>query len=380
MKKEKFCRTDLAVEWQKEPQKELPRGVTYQMKRRYGFSVHRLSVTDPEGAAAIGKGQGEYLTYELGRPWSLSDSDYENAVSLLSAGIAELAACLWAGENGGCEKGGSCPQKAVESVEKCRDFMKNPTKNGKAVEKSDEASNERFRQAPHGDSDGSSLGSSLGASCENLSKSSQKDGCEPPHGKEEGCVLVVGLGNRAMIADAVGPMTVDRITVTRHVESLDHALFEKLSHRSVAAFCPGVLGQTGMESADAVRAVVRTLRPRLLLVIDALAARSSRRLGATVQISTGGIAPGSGVGNDRPAFTRESMGVPVLALGVPMVVDSSTLVADALEQAGVEELPEALWPVLENGRSFFVSLKEADTAAESLAELLALAIDRAMAL
>jgi spore protease len=183
-----------------------------------------------------------------------------------------------------------------------------------------------------------------------------------------------------MTADAIGPMVVDRITVTRHVKRLDPALFHRLAHRSVAAFCPGVLGQTGMESADGVKAVAGTLRPRLLLVIDALAARSPDRLAATVQLSTGGIAPGSGVGNNRPAFTRDSMGLPVIAIGVPMVVDSSTLVSDALEKAGIFDLPPALLPVLENGRSFFVSLKEADAANEAMADLLSRAIDRAMSL
>ena len=194
----------------------------------------------------------------------------------------------------------------------------------------------------------------------------------------EGCVLIVGLGNRSMTADAVGPLTVERVMVTNHVRNLDPALFEKLNHRSVAAIAPGVLGQTGIESASAVRLLADWLRPRMIIVIDALAARSIRRLGTTVQISTGGIAPGSGVGNDRPAFTKESMGVPVLALGVPTVADSSTLVADALEKAGIEEIPPALLHILERGKSFFVSLKEVDAAVDVLSRILADAIDDAM--
>ncbi|MBQ8215081.1 MAG: GPR endopeptidase [Clostridia bacterium] len=193
-----------------------------------------------------------------------------------------------------------------------------------------------------------------------------------------GCVLVAGLGNRAMTADAVGPLTVERVMVTNHVKQLDPSLFKSLHHRAVAAVCPGVLGQTGIESALIVKQMVGALHPRLLLVVDALAARSSARLCSTVQLSTGGIAPGSGVGNDRPAFTKESMGVPVLALGVPTVVDSSTLVADALEQAGIGDPPPALRSVLEGGKSFFVSPKEVDGAVEVLAEILAKAIDGAM--
>ena len=163
-------------------------------------------------------------------------------------------------------------------------------------------------------------------------------------------VLVAGLGNRAMTADAIGPLTVERITVTNHVKILDPPLFQSLRHRAVAAVSPGVLGQTGIESALTVRQLVGALHPRLVIVVDALAARSTARLCKTVQLSTGGIAPGSGVGNDRPAFTRESLGAPVLAIGVPMVVDSSTLVADALNQAGIDDLPPALLSVLEGGK------------------------------
>ena len=199
-----------------------------------------------------------------------------------------------------------------------------------------------------------------------------------PEATKEECVLVVGLGNRAMTADAIGPLTVERITVTNHVKNLDPPLFESLRHRAVAAVSPGVLGQTGIESALTVKQLVGALHPRLVIVVDALAARSTARLCKTVQLSTGGIAPGSGVGNDRPAFTRESLGAPVLAIGVPMVVDSSTLVADALNQAGIDDLPPALLSVLEEGKSFFVSPKEVDGAVESLAEILARAIDGAM--
>ena len=200
-----------------------------------------------------------------------------------------------------------------------------------------------------------------------------------PEETKEDCVLVVGLGNRAMTADAIGPLTVERITVTNHVKSLDPPLFQSLRHRAVAAVSPGVLGQTGIESALTVRQLVGALHPRLVIVVDALAARSTARLCKTVQLSTGGIAPGSGVGNDRPAFTRESLGAPVLAIGVPMVVDSSTLVADALNQAGIDDLPPALLSVREGGKSFCVSPKEVDSAVESLAEILARAIDGAMA-
>ena len=293
MENGRYCRTDLAVEWQQKDKGAGLPGVCFHERREMDFRVYEMVIESQEGAAAVGRPEGLYLTFDLGRPWLLSDKRREEARTLLARHIRRLCRAQW---------------------------------------------------RSHG----------------------------------EDCLFVVGLGNREMTCDAIGPMTVERITVTRHVKRLDPALFERLSHRSVAAICPGVLGQTGLESAVTVKAVAETLEPGLILVVDALAAKSSDRLACTVQLSTGGIAPGSGVGNDRPAFTRESMGVPVLAIGVPMVVDSSTLVADALERAGIDELPKALLPVLENGRSFFVSLKEADAAAEAMASLLAEAIDEAM--
>ncbi|MBQ8399422.1 MAG: GPR endopeptidase [Clostridia bacterium] len=200
---------------------------------------------------------------------------------------------------------------------------------------------------------------------------------------EDMTVLVAGLGNRRMTADALGPMVVERITVTRHVKLLDPPLFERLSHRSVAALAPGVLGDTGMESAETIKALISTVHPDLILAVDALAAGSSERLATTVQLSTAGIAPGSGVGNDRPAFTKAQLGVPVLALGVPTVVDSSTLVEEVLQKAGLHEqltARPALSSLLDNGRSFFVSLKEADAAMEALSTVIANAIDSALSI
>ena len=195
-------------------------------------------------------------------------------------------------------------------------------------------------------------------------------------------VLVAGLGNRRMTADAVGPEAVSRITVTRHIQSLDPPLFASLHHLPVAALCPGVLGDTGIESADTLRAVVGALSPSALIAVDALAARSADRLASTIQLCDAGIAPGGGVGNDRPALDASSLGVPVFALGVPMVVDSSTLVADLLRSSGVSlpSLPQPLRNALENGKSFFVSLKEVDAALDSVCSIVASGIDEALAL
>lgn len=192
-------------------------------------------------------------------------------------------------------------------------------------------------------------------------------------------VLVVGLGNAHMTPDAIGPETVRRLTVTRHLKEHDPALFQALDCCEIAALSPGVLGQTGMESGELVKCAVELIRPDLVVAVDALAARSVERLSATVQIADGGIAPGAGIGNRRMALCRDTLGCPVMSLGIPTVVDSSTLVWDALEQAGMvgEGLPDALSAVLERGRSFIVSPKDCDEMVELSARLLARALDEA---
>ncbi len=195
-------------------------------------------------------------------------------------------------------------------------------------------------------------------------------------------VLVVGLGNADMTPDAIGPGTVRRLTVTRHLKAYDEALFAALGCCELAAFAPGVLGQTGLESGALVRAAAELATPDLLVAVDALAARSCERLASTVQLSDAGIAPGAGIGNHRMAIDRASMGCPVLGVGVPTVVDSSTLVWDALERAGMvgagdDPIPATLEEVLENGRSFIVSPKDSDRMVELTCVLLARALDHA---
>ena len=195
---------------------------------------------------------------------------------------------------------------------------------------------------------------------------------------EELSVLVVGLGNREITADAIGPAAVDELLITRHLREEEPAIFARMRCSAVSALAPGVLGQTGMEAAEVVAGAVRRSCPDAIVAIDALAARSCDRLACTVQLSDTGIAPGSGIGNDRCALTRESMGIPVIALGIPTVVDSSTLVYDALARAGMEEVDKRLRQILENGRRFYVSPKEADVITKRTATVIARAINRAL--
>ena len=190
-------------------------------------------------------------------------------------------------------------------------------------------------------------------------------------------VLVAGLGNAEITPDAVGPETVRRLSVTRHLRRFDTALFSTLGLCEIAALTPGVLGQTGLETVELVQGAARSAQPDLVIAVDALAARSTDRLAATVQLSDTGIHPGSGIGNARRALNRETVGVPVMAIGVPTVVDSATLAADLLARAGHTEPDEALRAELENGRSFFVAPKEIDLLVSAVGVLLAAALEKA---
>lgn len=153
--------------------------------------------------------------------------------------------------------------------------------------------------------------------------------------------LVVGLGNRAITPDAIGPKVADSTLVTRH---LVKQVPEHFGHfRPVSALSTGVLGTTGVESGEMVAAMVEKIRPACVVAVDALASRSLDRLCATVQLSNTGITPGSGIGNARTPLNQETLGVPVLAIGVPTVVDATTLALDLLEEAGRTDLdPETL--------------------------------------
>ena len=145
-------------------------------------------------------------------------------------------------------------------------------------------------------------------------------------------VLVVGLGNREVTPDALGPYVVDQLNVTRHiVQEYGRYAVGKGGSRIVSAIVPGVMAQTEMESAEIIRGIVNETTPDLIMVIDALAARSTKRLNRTIQISDAGIYPGAGVGNHRSEITKDTMGIPVIAIGVPTVVDAATIVNDAME-------------------------------------------------
>lgn len=191
---------------------------------------------------------------------------------------------------------------------------------------------------------------------------------------KEGDVLVVGLGNRSITPDAVGPQAADRTLVTRHLVAMSPEHFG--SFRPVAALAAGVLGTTGVESGEIVKAVEEKIGAKAVIAIDALAARRVERLCATVQVCDTGIAPGSGVGNHRFALDQNSLGVPVIAVGVPTVVDGATLAADLLEAAGREANAEVLASA--PGASLMVTPRDIDQRVADLAKVIGYAVSLAL--
>lgn len=151
---------------------------------------------------------------------------------------------------------------------------------------------------------------------------------------DEDTVLVCGIGNYNITPDALGPLVVNNVIVTRHIKENMPDFFSESGLREVSAVAPGVLGQTGIEAVDIIKGAVEKVKPAAVFVVDALASRKMKRLAATVQLSDSGITPGGGIGNVRSEISKHSLGVPVIAIGVPTVVDAATLTCDVLEETG----------------------------------------------
>ncbi len=200
--------------------------------------------------------------------------------------------------------------------------------------------------------------------------------------KQNGCVLVAGLGNEAITPDSLGPKTVKGLLVTRHIGDLSPELFENAGFGCVAAIATGVLGQTGIESAEIIKSVCNAIQPKCVIVIDSLASRRLSRLATTVQLSDGGISPGSGVANKRAELSEKTLGVPVISLGVPTVVDAATLALDLLEEH-TGDSDEAFAEIIEKllmgeGRNMFVTPKDNDIIATETAKLLSTSLNLAL--
>lgn len=263
-------RTDLALETQEKIQKdegELKGVDFYQEDRGNGITVSTLIILTENAAKNMGRPRGHYITIEA--PEMVEDDE---------SGHREIS---------------------LELADILRDLIiKKLEKIGKHVQ---------------------------------TDKKRQKKASEDESGLEKMSILLVGLGNREVTPDALGPRVIDNMFITRHIikEYGKYAFGdEKIS--KISGIVPGVMAQTGMECLEIVRGVVKETSPDVVITVDALAARNAKRLGRTIQLTDTGITPGSGVGNHRNALNEKSVGVPVISLGVPTVVDAATIVSDAM--------------------------------------------------
>jgi spore protease len=202
-----------------------------------------------------------------------------------------------------------------------------------------------------------------------------------------GTILVVGLGNHMVTPDALGPAVCDMVFVTRHIhEYAPEAVDQRMGN--VSAISPGVLGVTGIETGEIIEGVVDHIKPTLVIAIDSLASRSMDRIRTTLQLGNSGIAPGAGIGNKRKALDQESLGIPVLALGVPLVVYASTVAQDLLEaamaktpqdtriQARMRDILQGMMDV--EGADMIVTPKEIDKVVHDLARIISDALNIAL--
>lgn len=193
---------------------------------------------------------------------------------------------------------------------------------------------------------------------------------------KKGLVLVVGIGNTEITPDALGPKASSYILATRHIKG-DLAKSTGLDKlRPVSSIFPGVLGQTGIETSEFIQSIVNKLSPSCVIVIDALASKQTKHLGCTIQISNTGISPGSGVGNARPRISKESLNVPVISIGIPTVVDASTLAYDLIDK---EKFPNDLEDIVSpHGAPMMVTPREIDLLIERASKLIGMSINCAL--
>jgi len=188
--------------------------------------------------------------------------------------------------------------------------------------------------------------------------------------KRDAGILVAGLGNSRITPDAIGPQAISHIMITRHLRTHMPEAFSAFC--SVSAVSAGVLGTTGIETAELIRGVIERTKPDAIIAVDALASRSIHRLCSTIQIADTGIIPGSGIGNSRTAMNRKTMGIPVIAVGVPTVVDAATLAADLLRESGHRETE------LKNTGNLIVTPREIDDRVAGISKVVGYGINMAI--
>ncbi len=198
--------------------------------------------------------------------------------------------------------------------------------------------------------------------------------------KRTGSVLVAGIGNRGITSDSIGPKVIDSIAITRHLK-----IYYPKEHKNmwaVSGLVPGVMAQTGMETSEILGSVIKSLNPDLVIVLDALASRSLERINSTIQLTDSGISPGSGLGNERKVLSYETLGVPVIAIGVPTVVDATTIAFESLNHALEKVDNKEKYLKLFEGLDFsgldnkFVTSKNIDEEVVCISKIIKRAIDK----
>ncbi len=282
-------RTDLASELYEGYMKKYavthkgePDGVKMTEKRKNGVSVTDITVENDNGAEAIGRPKGRYVTVDVGRIWQANAEKFKHSADIIAETILSMS-----------------PKKAS--------------------------------------------------------------------------TLVVGLGNRSVTADAVGPSAAAHVIATRHIKEKEKTVYDSAGFGDVAVITPGVLAETGYEAAEQIKAAVRALAPERIIIIDALAARKLSTLESTVQITDTGICPGSGVGNDRGELSKKVLGVEVISIGVPTIVDTATLILDMFGENGDDNVKAALM----KAEGCYVCPKDTDKAVEELSRLIGYAVNKA---
>lgn len=291
-------RTDLAVEENERIAKaqEETKGITVTEEDYEEEQIHitTVRITTENGAKQMGKPKGTYITLEAAEMIE-DDEDYHREISKRLAEILkELIPVDDSGKRGVQREVGSSNREDSENIER--------------------------KRSTH-----------FGEDNRNTAK------------KEEigTSILVAGLGNRLVTPDALGPQVADNLYITRHIiKEFGRRAYENEKIQPISAIVPGVMAQTGMESQEIIAGIIHEVQPDYLIVVDALAARSVRRLGRTIQITDTGIYPGSGVGNHRYSITKETTGIPVIAIGIPTVVEAATIVYDSMS-ALIDELAHA---------------------------------------
>ena len=283
-------RTDLAVEENERITKaqEEAKGITVTEEDFEEEQIHitTVRITTENGAKQMGKPKGTYITLEAAEMIE-DDEDYHREISKRLAEILkELIPVEDSGKRGVQRGVGSQSREDSENIER--------------------KSSTHFAEVNQNIDKKEEIGTSI---------------------------LVAGLGNRLVTPDALGPQVADNLYITRHIiKEFGRRAYENEQVQPISAIVPGVMAQTGMECVEILKGVVKETKPDFLITVDALAARSIRRLGRTIQLTDTGITPGSGIGNHRNAINRKSVGVPVISLGVPTVVDAATIVSDAMTE------------------------------------------------